>query len=246
MKTGERIIEEMTGMASAEEAAHLMRFFKTGKGEYGEGDRFLGIRVPATRALVRRYRHEVALCDMDPLLSSEWHEIRLAGLLLLVELLRNARKCGDDVGQKCIVEYYIAHIHCCNNWDLVDLSCSYILGEYVSDDMARTDILLELARDNRIWHRRTGIVSTWALIRKGKLDMTFTIAAEQLDHTHDLIHKATGWMLREAGKRDIEALRSFLDRYVSVMPRTTLRYAIEKMSPGERAHYLSIPREKKQ
>ncbi len=228
----------MEGMGDAVQAAHLCRFFKTGKGEYGEGDRFLGIRVPATRSIVREFRKEVEIADIDRLLMSGWHEIRLAGFLLLVELFKRSKD------KRPVVDYYLSVIDRGNNWDLVDLVAPKILGEWLLAHPRERSLLYELAgMDGSLWHQRVAVVACWTLIRGGEFGDTLRLAELLMGHKHDLIHKATGWMLREVGKRGgMPELLSFLDRHAARMPRTMLRYSIEKLSMEERARYMSLGR----
>ncbi len=213
----------------------LSRFFKTGPGEYGEGDLFLGIKVPVTRSVVKDCWKGTSFEDLEECLASGYHEVRLAGLLTLVEIFSHSRK--DPLVQERCIGFYLAHTERINNWDLVDLSCYQILGSWLMDK--DRSLLYDLARNGKsIWEQRIGIVSTMAFIRKGQLDDTFAIADMLLDHPHDLIHKATGWLLREAGKRDGTALREFLATRYMNMSRTMLRYAIEKFPEEERQQYL--------
>lgn len=221
-------------------ASHLARFFKTGKGEYGYGDKFLGIRVPVTRRIVKEYKGKVTLSDCRELIKSEWHEIRLAGFLLLIELYRINKKKKDLTKAKEIVEFYIDHIPYGNNWDLVDLVCEYILGDWLIDNPQDRDLLDVFAEmDDSLWHQRVAIVSTFSLIRASSYEDTIRISKKFLTHKHDLIHKATGWMLREMGKRGgYDKLIAFLDEYSHMMPRTALRYSIERLPEDLRMHYL--------
>lgn len=233
------IKSKMIEMRDEEQAKHLMRFFKCGKGEYGEGDQFLGLRVPQTRAFVKEYRKKATLPDTEDLVQSPWHEVRLAGFLLMIELYRQSKK-ESEMKAREVVNTYIGAINRANNWDLVDLSAEYILGDWLvnhSDDRGLLDSLSEM--NGKLWHQRVAIVATFALIRNGEFHDTLRIARKYLKHRHDLIHKATGWMLREMGKRGGEMeLREFLDDYSAVMPRTMLRYAIEKLPEEERKYYL--------
>lgn len=230
----------MLSMRDDAQAAHLMRFFKCGKGEYGEGDRFLGLRVPQTRTLVKEYRDRVLLDDCRELVASPWHEVRLAGFLLMVELYRQ-RKKRSEASAREVVDCYLSSIDRANNWDLVDLSAAYILGDWLVAHPQQREILDRLSdMEGKLWHQRVAMVATWMLIREGEFADTFRIAEKYLTHRHDLIHKATGWMLREVGKRGGDrALCDFLDRHASVMPRTMLRYAIEKFPEPKRRHYLA-------
>lgn len=241
MSVADKITEEMLSMACDSEAQHLMRFFKTGKGEYGEGDRFLGVRVPVTRRMVKKYRAEATIADVEALTSSVYHELRLAGFLILLEIYLREKKSGSREKQKEIVDYYLSILERGNNWDLVDLVCYKLLGDWLSANDGRRDILDRLsAMEGCLWHQRVAIVATFGLILCGEYDETFRIASKLMTHPHDLIHKASGWMLREVGKRGgRERLIDYLDRNAAQMPRTMLRYAIEHLSPDERKHYLS-------
>ena len=226
------LLQEITARADASQVEGLSRFFKTGPGQYGEGDKFLGIKVPVTREVVKACWRETGLQDLEECIASEFHEVRLAALLALVELFRHNKS-----KQKEYVDFYLAHTDRINNWDLVDLSCYPLLGAWLLDKDRQ--LLYDLARDGKtIWEQRIGIVSTMTFIRHGQLQDTFDIADILLHHPHDLIHKAVGWLLREAGKRDKEALVQYLDPRYQAMPRTMLRYAIEKFPEAERQQYL--------
>lgn len=213
----------------------LSRFFKTAPGQYGEGDVFLGIKVPYTREVVKRLWPELSFEDIEECITSEYHELRLAALLALVQIFTHARK--DPALQERCADFYLAHTAYINNWDLVDLSCYNLLGAYLLNK--DHSLLYDLARNGKtMWEQRIAIVSTMAFIRKGQLQDTFSIADILLNHPHDLIHKAVGWLLREAGKRDKAALVAFLEPRYRTMPRTMLRYAIEKFPDPERKKYL--------
>ena len=230
------LIDKMRAAADPSQVEGLSRFFKTSKGQYGEGDKFLGIKVPATRAIVKDCWKSLGLKEIEKCLSSEYHEVRLAGLLALVEIFRHPAKTGNP--KEDCVKFYLSHTEGINNWDLVDLSCYPLLGEWLLDK-DRT-ILYELARNGKtIWEKRIGIVSTMTFIRHGQTADTFAIADILLHHPHDLIHKAVGWLLREAGKRDKAALVAWLEPRCKEMPRTMLRYAIEKFPEEERKEYLA-------
>lgn len=236
MEYKSNIIEaRMLSLSDEKQAANLSRFFKTGPGQYGEGDKFLGIKVPETRNVVKDEWRGCTLIDVDCLLHSEYHEVRLCALLILVRMYRQAKK--DPVMQKKIVDFYLANTEHINNWDLVDLSCYEIVGSWLLDkDRA---VLYDLARGGRtLWEQRIAMVSCMAFVRKGQLDDCFAIADILLHHDHDLIHKAVGWLLRECGKKDDQALREFLQPRYASMPRTMLRYAIEKFPEEERQKYL--------
>ena len=229
------LTDQLTRHADPAQVEGLSRFFKTGPGQYGEGDRFLGIKVPVTRQVVKECWRRVDFADLEECVGSEYHEVRLAGLLALVEIFSHAKK-DPALQQKCI-DFYLSHTERINNWDLVDLSCYPLLGQWLLDK-DRT-ILYDLARSGKtLWEQRIGIVSTMTFIRQGQIDDTFAIADILLHHPHDLIHKAVGWLLREAGKRDKEALVSYLAPRYGSMPRTMLRYAIEKFPEDERKAYL--------
>lgn len=227
-------------LENPEQAKHLARFFKTGEGEYGQGDMFLGIKVPVTRSLVKEYKDKVSIADCIKLIKSPWHEIRLAGFLLLIELYRGAKMQKNKAGMKKIVNVYINHIPFGNNWDLVDLVCAEILGDWLVENPQERDILDNFADMNEsLWHQRVAIVATFSLIRASSFSDTLRIAERFLNHKHDLIHKATGWMLREMGKRGgYDLLIAFLDQHTLSMPRTMLRYAIERLPEPLRLSYL--------
>ena len=279
---------KMIEQADPTQVAGLARFFKTGPGQYGEGDKFLGIKVPVTREVVKECWKEVDWANLEECISSEYHEVRLAALLTLVEIYKHAGKVQlqgqrlqkqtprTQLQQDCI-DFYLSHTDYINNWDLVDLSCYPLLGEWLLDKDRK--LLYELAQNGKtIWEQRIGMVSTMTFIRHGELQDTFAIADILLHHPHDLIHKAVGWLLREAGKRDKNALEEYLrgavdgpkavdgptasENYFSgrypksqfpeaianpthatarykIMPRTMLRYAIEKFPEEERQQYLA-------
>ena len=211
----------------------LQRFFKTGPGQYGAGDVFLGVKVPATRALAKRCR-AVSLPDALELLRSRYHEERLLALFLLVERYAT----GDESERKEVYDAYLAHTAFINNWDLVDSSAHLIVGPQVGAQRSKAP-LLRLARSESLWERRIAILATFHFIRLGDFAPTLRLAKLLLRDPHDLMHKAVGWMLREVGKRDADTLRTFLDEHHQVMPRTMLRYAIERFSPAERGRYMA-------
>jgi len=227
-----KVRAEIRGLGSPERASHSLRFFKTGPGQYGEGDKFLGLTVPEMRKISRKYRElgdEAAL----QLLESEWHEERLVALLMLVD----GYERGDDRRRMSIHRAYLSNAKWINNWDLVDLSAAQIVGRQL--DGTDISLLEKLARSKNIWERRIAIVSTFAFLRRGEIEPTLTIAERLLSDTHDLIHKAVGWLLREAGKRDRAALDRFLQKHYDKIPRTALRYAIERHPPNVRKKYLA-------
>lgn len=233
------LLSKMMAAQEPCQVAGLSRFFKTGKGQYGEGDRFLGIKVPITRTIVKECWQQVSFNDLDECICSEYHEMRLAALLTLVQIFNHAKK-DIDLQQYCI-DFYLSKTAYVNNWDLVDLSCYELLGKWLIDK-DRT-LLYNLARNGKtIWEQRIGMVSTMTFIRNGELDDTYAIAEIYLDKSnlHDLLQKAGGWLLREAGKRDDERLKSWLKQHAAAMPRTMLRYAIEKLSDDDRKHFMRI------
>lgn len=228
------LFKQMLSHANPAQVPGLMRFFKTGPGQYGEGDKFLGIKVPVTREVVKQCWKEASLAELDECVNSEFHEVRLAGLLALIQKFKHSK---DALAQQECIDFYLAHTEKINNWDLVDLTCYPLVGEWLLDK-DRT-LLYDLAQNGKtIWEQRIGIVSTMTFVRKGQLEDTFAIADILLHHPHDLIQKATGWLLRECGKRNKAALETFLATRYKTMPRTSLRYAIEKFPEEERKSYL--------
>jgi len=224
--------KELAARADPERALNLAWFFKTAKGQYGHGDRFIGITVPVQRQIARRYRH-LPLNEIARLLESRIHEHRFTSL----EILVNQYESGDADTKRAIFDFYLKNTARVNNWDLVDTSAPYIVGDYLLS--RRRDVLVRLAKSANLWERRIAIVATQAFIREGDLKDTFAIAALLLGDDNDLIHKATGWMLREAGKRSEPALLDFLRQHYSVMPRTALRYAIERFPESRRKRILA-------
>ena len=221
------ITSELQALSDAEKREIFPRFFKAGKGEYGEGDRFLGVTVPNIRAIAKQYKN-ISLNEIRELMQSEWHEVRLCTLLIMVE----KSKKKDEALRKELFNLYLSQTKRINNWDLVDLSCRFIIGEYLLDKSR--DILYQLSQSSLLWDNRIAIVSTYAFIRKGQLEDTYALSDLMMQHPHDLMHKAIGWMLREAGKRNPERLYDYVMSHRADMPRTMLRYAIEKFSPKER------------
>ena len=248
MIRAKEIISRMEAMQDERQRKVLMRFFKTGKGEYGEGDMFLGIKVPQTRAVVKT-AVGISLDEVPQLLECKWHEVRLCGFLILVakfEALDKKRLVDDKeaiAGRDKILGIYLKYAECANNWDLVDLSAPKILGRWLllpsAITQSKLDILDSLAYSNNLWKKRISIVCTWATSHQGDPSYCLRYAEIHLHHPHDLMHKAVGWMLREMGKHaGIDILRDFLKQHASDMPRTTLRYAIEKMTPQERQFWM--------
>ena len=229
--------EQIIAHADPSQVEGLMRFFKTGPGQYGEGDKFLGIKVPVTRYVVKECWKDVGFTELEECIMSEYHEIRLAALLTLVQIFAHAKK-NPEFQEQC-VDFYLSHTDRINNWDLVDLSCYELIGSWLLDK-DRT-LLYDLARNGRnIWEQRIGMVSTMQFIRNGQTADTYAIADILLNHKHDLIQKAVGWLLREAGKRNPDALRQWLEPRAHTMPRTALRYAIEKFPDSERRTWLAL------
>jgi 3-methyladenine DNA glycosylase AlkD len=213
------------------DAVFLQRYFKTGPGEYGEGDRFLGIRVPALRGLVRELQ-DLPLNDVLEMLRSEYHEERLFALLLMVRRYQR----GDAAARRAVFDAYLANTRFINNWDLVDSSAADVVGAHLAD--GGRGVLETLARSELIWERRIAIIATLHFIRRNEFATTLKIAEMLLDDRHDLMHKAVGWMLREVGKRDLAAEEGFLRAHYRRMPRTALRYAIERFPEPRRQAYL--------
>lgn len=233
-----KLYNEILAQQDAGQAVNLSRFFKTGKGQYGEGDKFLGVKVPTTRDVVKQCWQETSFEDLETCICSEYHEIRLAALLTLVQIFKHAKK--DRTLQQQCIDFYLTYTEFINNWDLVDLSCYELLGTWLLDK-DRT-LLYDLAGDGKtIWEQRIGMVSTMQFIRHDQLDDTYAIAEIFLTKPqplHDLLQKAVGWLLREAGKRDEQRLKDWLSTRHATMPRTMLRYAIEKFKEEERKRYL--------
>jgi len=230
--TFKQITRELACLADPEQAAVLRRFFKTGPGQYGEGDVFRGIKVPVLRQLLKKYP-ALPLADAERLLHAGHHEDRLLGLLFLVAEFEKGR---PEVRRR-IYRLYLDNTRFINNWDLVDVSAPHVVGAHLFD-RSRSP-LRRLARSSLLWERRIAIVATFYFIRRNQFDDTLEIAGMLLDDKHDLMHKAVGWMLREVGKRDLAAEEGFLQPHCARMPRTMLRYAIERFAPDKRMLYLS-------
>lgn len=227
-KTYTKIVRELRSLSNEEKILVLPRFFKTGKGEYGEGDKFIGVTVPDTRKTARKFK-DISFDVIEMLLESEWHECRSCALLILVE---NYSKSPDE-----IMQFYLSHTDGINNWDLVDLSAPYILGDYLKDK-ANRKILYDLADSSVLWEQRIAVVSTLMLIRNRQFDDTIRLGEILLHTKHDLMQKAIGWMLREVGKRNQDVLVAFLEKHKKEMPRTMLRYAIEKFPEHQRKYFM--------
>lgn len=233
--TADFILSELRSVGSAEKAVHLSRFFKTAPGEYGEGDLFLGVVVPQTRSIAKENK-TAPLEELQKLLDSPWHEARLCALLILVLRYKDRKTTLED--RDNIYRFYLKNTHRCNNWDLVDLSCRDIVGEYLVDKDRSP--LYRLAESDNLWEQRIAVVSTWAFIRRSDFTDILTLAEYFITHKHDLMHKAVGWMLREVGKRDRDTLTDFLERFATRLPRTSLRYAIEHYPEDQRQYFLKM------
>jgi len=229
--TAEALIDSLQVLADKQKAKFLQGFFKTGKGQYAEGDVFLGIKVPETRQIAKTY-NGMPLIEVEKIMKSPFHEVRLCGLMILTEQFKKA----SEADRKTIVDFYLSNTRYINNWDLVDLSCYQILGNYLLDKPR--DILYRLAKSKNMWEQRIAIVSTWAFIRNRELEDTLSISELLLNHPHDLIHKAVGWMLRELSKRDEFLMLQFIETHYSIISRTTLRYAIERLPEEQRKNIL--------
>lgn len=230
---------ELKKYIQPEKAAFFPRFFKTGKGQYAEGDKFLGITVPSQRKVAKQFS-DISLFELQKLVASEYHEHRLTALIILVNKFRKSR---GEIERKTLIDFYLQNIDFVNNWDLVDSSAE-ILGEYLADK--DRSLLYELAKSGKLWHERIAIIATFHYIKNNSHNDTLAIAEILLNHEHDLIHKAVGWMIREVGNRNLKAETDFLDLHYTKMPRTMLRYAIERFPEDVRQHYLSKPKNEKQ
>jgi len=219
------IQKDLQKLANKERAKLLARYFKTGKGEYGEGDIFIGLTVPQVREIAKKYK-DISRKEVEELLHNKIHEFRLTALIILT----------DKKITKKIVDLYLRNTKYINNWDLVDVSCHKIIGNYLLNKPRK--ILYDLAKSKNIWERRIAVISTFAFIRNNEIADSLALAKMLLCDPHDLMHKAVGWMLREVGKKDEKALVDFLAKYYKTMPRTMLRYAIEKFNTTVRQKYL--------
>ena len=224
--------EEIRALANKEIAQHSLRFFKTDKGEYGHGDLFLGVRAPKIRSIAKKHI-DISISDMQTLIRSKYHEERFLGLIILVN---KYAKTKDKKNRNQLYKIYVSSFKYINNWNLVDVTCPHVTGKHLIDK-DRT-ILYKWAKSEDLWTKRIAMISTFYFIRKNDLEDTFKIAEILLHDEHDLIHKAVGWMLREAGKRDLKREETFLKKYYKTMPRTMLRYAIEKFPETKRQKYL--------
>ncbi len=232
----EKLRNELRRKGNKKKAEALQRFFKTGKGEYAERDIFLGVTVPQSRKIAQKFAN-LDFKSIQTLLKSKIHEERLIAFLILIH---NFKK-GSDPEKKKIFDFYLSNTKFINNWDLVDLSAPKIVGRYLSDqDPVNRSPLIKLAKSKSIWERRIAVLATFTFIKNNEFEIPLKIAERLLNDKHDLIHKAVGWMLREVGKKDIEVEEKFLRKYYKKMPRTMLRYAIEKFQKNKRLGYLSL------
>lgn len=231
--SAEKLKEELIATGNERKAQELMRFFKTTKGSYGEGDIFIGVTVPVNRAITKKFLH-LSPTELVELLHCEIHEVRLSALICMVEQYKS--KKTTDLRRQEIVDIYIKNTRYINNWDLVDLSVYNIIGEHLLH--RDRELLYHWAESTLLWEQRMAIVATMCFVRHGEYDDTIAIARKLCYHPHDLIQKAVGWLLREVGKRDEKRLTDFLDTHHTTLPRTLLRYAIERLSPMQRKHYM--------
>lgn len=228
------IKEALVTLSIPEKAEFFPKFFKTGKGEYGEGDLFLGVKVPDQRSVAKEFYARISMEELSKLLSSQYHEHRLTALFMLISKFE---KTKDKAVKDDIVEFYLNHLQHINNWDLVDSSCYKILGRYAFENQ-KDELLRTLSDSEEMWHKRIAVVGTMHYVKKGSFDLTKELVTKNLKHTHDLMHKANGWLLREMGEKNEEELINFLNKHYKEMPRTSLRYAIEKLDEALRQDYL--------
>lgn len=229
----EQIIESLKDRAIPEKAAFFPKFFKAGPGEYGEGDLFLGVKVPDQRTLAKKFYQEISLEELSCLVRNPYHEVRLTGLLALVY---RYEKTKSEASQKELVDFYLSLLDYVNNWDLVDSSCHHILGHFYWKK--EKELFYELANSGHLWRQRIALISSYFWIKKGEFTDAINLAEKLKNHPHDLIHKAVGWMLREIGNRNFEVELEFLKKHYGTMPRTALRYAIEKFPEDLRQDFL--------
>ena len=235
--THKEVIEELKSRQSAHYKQSYSSFFKSDEGSYGEHDEFLGVQTSIVRKIAKKYV-VLSFREMNYLLQSKWHEVRFCGLCILMEKYRKAYREKDEEGMRTIFLYYVDHLDYVNNWDLVDISAPHISGGYLlTKDRS---ILYEWAHSDSLWKQRIAMLSTFAFIKNNDFVDTLRLAEIYLNHPHNLIHKATGWMLREVGKKDESVLTEFLNRFASVMPRTMLRYSLEKYPLRIRKYFMTL------
>lgn len=233
----EQVQAEIRAGVDPAKAAFFPKFFKSGPGEYAEGDKFLGVTVPKQRAAAKKYYKNITLNELSVLLKSPWHEDRLTALFMLVLQFQK----GSEVTRNEIFDLYVENTKYVNNWDLVDSSADKIVGAWLDGNPYKMKVLVSLANSKNLWERRISMIATFYYIQLGRADETIEIAEILVNDSHDLIQKAVGWMLRETGKRvDRDILLSFLDKHAATMPRTALRYAIEHLDDQMRKHYMGL------
>lgn len=226
-----KIVDEIKSFSTPEGAKRRASFFKTGRGEYAEGDLFLGVDSPSLRKIAKKYFKAVSYADLQKMLESPYHEIRVGAVFILVLMFQHS----SEEERKKIFDFYMENIRYINNWDLVDVSAPYIVGPVAFENES---VLFSLAKSCRLWEERVSVVATLYFIKQNRFDVTLSLGEYFLTHRHDLMHKAVGWMLREVGKRDEKVLCDFLDKHINQMPRTMLRYAIERFPEDKRRRYL--------
>lgn len=226
-----KIVDEIKSFSTPEGAKRRASFFKTGRGEYAERDLFLGVDSPSLRKIAKKYFKAVSYADLQKMLESPYHEIRVGAVFILVLMFQH----GSEEERKKIFDFYMENIRYINNWDLVDVSAPYIVGPVAFENES---VLFSLAKSCRLWEERVSVVATLYFIKQNRFDVTLSLGEYFLTHRHDLMHKAVGWMLREVGKRDEKVLCDFLDKHINQMPRTMLRYAIERFPEDKRRRYL--------
>jgi 3-methyladenine DNA glycosylase AlkD len=229
--SSDKIISQLKSFATEQRRKTNEWFFKTGKGEYSEFDQFMGVRMPQIRQVAKQYFKDIAYDEIDNLINHPIHEVRHCGLIILV----NKYQSGDEAS---VFNYYLKSINSVNNWDLVDTTAPHIMGDYIYQHQQHLPVLFKFSQSNDLWEKRIAIVATIVFIRQGEFEPTFQIAKTLLADTHDLIHKAVGWMLREVYKKNPKATQLFLQKNNTQLPRTTLRYAIERMAENQRQLYL--------
>ncbi len=238
------VINELKKYASEKRKSSNEWFFKTGKGEYGEGDRFIGVSMPDTRKVIRGFK-KLPFIEIGKLLHSPFHEVRMSGVLILTENAKRAFKKKDIDEHKKIADFYLKNKQAVNNWDLVDVSCHYVIGDAIVNNIYDLKLLDDLASSDIIWDRRIAMISSLAFIRNGDVFPTVILAKKLLDNKEDLMHKAVGWMLREAWKREPAIIEDFLLENYHDIPRTALRYAIERMEETKRKEFLYLYKKSK-
>lgn len=233
MNLSDTVLRELSAQQNPQKAVHMARFFKTGKGGYAEGDLFWGLTSAQVQKTARSYAASATPADLGRLLDCPYHEARSCAVCMLVWRYKHAKTQAD---KQALFDFFVSRLPCANNWDLIDISVYKIIGAHLFGGSA--ELLFRLAKSENLWEQRAAVVSTLYFIKRGRLDTTFALCEGFLSHPHDLIHKACGWMLREAGKQDEKALCSFLDKFAAVMPRTMLRYSLEKLDPAVRTYYM--------